>query len=108
MGMFITELTDTAAAVLVQGAWWFMAVFSSISDLSGGNYGWNLVPRHNSALKWQEYQDGFTALLANRLLYTVLALVFVVLTALVYTQKRKGRLQIRGKIFANRKSKSEV
>ncbi len=108
VGMFITELTDTAAAVLVQGAWWFMAVFSSISDLSGGNYGWNLVPRHNSALKWQEYQDGFTALLANRLLYTVLALVFVVLTALVYTQKRKGRLQIRGKIFANRKSKSEV
>ncbi len=108
VGMFFTELTDTAAAVLVQGAWWFMAVFGGIGDLGGGSYGWNLVPRHNSALNWQGYHDGFEKLLSNRILYTVIALVLVALTALVYTQKRKGRLQLRGKIFANRKNKSEV
>lgn len=108
VGMFLTELTDTAVAVLVQGAWWFMDAFGSIDNLSGGSYGWNLAPRHNSALNWQGYHDGFTQLLANRMLYTAIALILAALTVLVYTQKRKGRLQIRGKIFANRKNKSEV
>ena len=39
VGMFLTELTDTAAAVLVQGAWWFISVFSGVNTLGGGMYG---------------------------------------------------------------------
>lgn len=106
LGMFLTELTDTAAAVLVQGAWWFIAVFGGVDRLSGGMYGWNPMPRHNTELNWQGFHDGFAQLAANRLLYTVAALLLVLLTVLIYSQKRKGRLHIRGKILANRKSKS--
>ncbi len=106
LGMFLTELTDTAAAVLVQGAWWFIAVFGGVDRLSGGMYGWNPMPRHNTELNWQGFHDGFAQLAANRLLYTAAALLLVLLTVLIYSQKRKGRLHIRGKILANRKSKS--
>lgn len=108
VGMFLTELTDTAAAVLVQGIWWFVSIFVGVDSLGGGSYGWNLVPRHNTALNWQGFHDGYAQLLANRSLYAAAGLVLLVLTALVYAQKRKGRLQIRGKIFANRKNKPEV
>ena len=108
VGMFLTELTDTAVAVLVQGAWWFVSIFASKGSIGGGNYGWNLAPRHNTEWNWQGFHDGFTKLLANRVLYAAGALILVALTILVYAQKRKGRLQIRGKILANRKSKSEA
>ena len=106
LGMFLTELTDTAAAVLAQGAWCFAAVFTGVMSLTGGRYGWNLVPRHNTEMNWQGFHDGFAQLAANRLLYTAAALLLVLLTVLIYSQKRKGRLHIRGKILANRKSKS--
>lgn len=108
VGMFLTELTDTAVAVLVQGAWWFMAVFGGIGSIGGGSYGWNLAPRHNTAVNWQGFHDGFAQLAANRILYAASGVILLILTALVYTQKRKGRFQIHGKILANRKNKSEV
>ncbi len=105
VGMFLTELTDTAIAVLIQGVWWFVSVFSSIGDLKGGMYGWNLVPRHNTELNWTGYQNGFLQLAANRAFYVILALFLTALTVFIYSQKRKGRLQRRGKILADRKSK---
>lgn len=105
VGMVLTELTDTAAAILVQGAWWFIDAFSSIQSLDGGMYGWSLIPRHNTELNWSGYHNAFTQLAANRIFYTVFSLILVALTILIYSQKRKGRLQIRGKILANRKNK---
>ena len=108
VGMFLTELTDTAVAVLVQGAWWFVSIFASQGSIGGGNYGWNLAPRHNTEWNWQGFHDGFAQLAANRLLYAAVALLLTAFTVLIYAQKRKGRFQIRGKILANRKSQSEV
>lgn len=108
VGMFLTELTDTAAAVLVQGAWWFVSVFSGVNTLDGGMYGWNLAPRHNTELNWSGYHNGFAQLAANRIFYAAFALVLLALTAFIYSQKRKGRLVIRGKILADRKNKSKA
>jgi len=107
-GMFLTELTDTAVAVLVQGAWWFVSIFAGVGSIGGGSYGWNLAPRHNTQWNWQGFHDGFPGLAANRIFYTGAALFLMALTILVYTQKRKGRFQIHGKILANRKNKSKV
>lgn len=108
IGMFLTELTDTALAVLVQGVWWFCSLFMAIQGMSGGMYGWNLMPRHNTETNWEGYHSAFLKLAANRLLYVVLSLILMALTAYVFAQKRKGRLQIRGKILANRKGKSKA
>ena len=76
--------------------------------MRGGMYGWNLVPRHNTEMNWQGFHDGFAQLVANRLLYAAVALLLTAFTVLIYAQKRKGRLKIRGKILADRKSKSET
>lgn len=94
VGMALTELTDTALAVLVQGAWWFISIFAGMGSLSSGMYGWNLAPRHNSALKWNVYHENFTQLAANRILYAVLAVILVVFTTFIYSQKRKGRYRL--------------
>ncbi len=106
-GMLLTELTDTAAAVLVQGVWWFITIFGGIGRISGGMYGWSLAPRHNTEMNWQGFHDGFGQLAANRLFYTAAALLLVFLSVLVYSQKRKGRFKVRGKILADRKDKSK-
>lgn len=108
VGMFLTELTDTAAAVLAQGAWWFFSIFSGAQNLKGGMYGWNLVPRHNTPMNWQGFHDGFAQLAANRIFYTAVSLLLVLGTALLYERKRRGRLHVRGKILADRKNKSEI
>lgn len=94
VGTFLTELTDTALAILVQGAWWFIAVFSSTGSLHGGAYGWTLVPRHNTEMNWAGYHNGFAQLAANRILYASFAVLLVLLTVFVYSQKRKGRYRL--------------
>ncbi len=94
VGTFLTELTDTALAVLVQGAWWFVSLFGGTDTLAGGIYGWNLLPRHNTELNWEGYQEGFARLASNRILYTSLAVILIALTVIIYGQKRKGRYQL--------------
>ena len=94
VGMFFTELTDTALGILVQGAWWFFTLFSGVNTLKGGMYGWNLIPRHNTELNWSGYQNGFAQLAANRILYVLLSFVLIALTILIYDQKRKGRYRL--------------
>lgn len=94
VGMFFTELTDTALGILVQGVWWFIAVFTGANTLRGGMYGWNLIPRHNTELNRAGYDEGFAQLAANRFMYVLLALVLAALTTFIYSQKRKGRYRL--------------
>lgn len=108
VGMVLTELTDTALAVLIQLAWWFITVFSSIISMSGGMYGWSMVPRHNTIYNYAGFQEGFAQLAANRAFYAVLSMVLVAVTVWIYSLKRKGRLDIRGKLLGNRKRKSQA
>lgn len=109
LGMCLTELTDTAAAVLIQAVWWYADIFLGASEgLSDGAYGMHLVMRHNSVLKYQIFKDHFSSLVVNRCLYTGMAAVFVALCVFIYSQKRKGRLDFYGKIRSNRKRKSKV
>ncbi len=109
VGMLLTELTDTALAVLIQGIWWFVSIFSAgIMRIQGGLYGWNLMPRHNTEFNYTGFQDGFSQLASNRIFYASLAVLILALTVFVYGQKRKGRFQIRGKIMADRKDKSKA
>ena len=95
VGMFFTELTDTALGVLVQGVWWFVSALTGAdAAIRGGMYGWNLIPRHNTELNRAGFEEGFAQLAANRILYVVLALALVALTTFIYSQKRKGRYRL--------------
>lgn len=91
LGMFVTELTQTAAGVLVQAAWWFFSVFSGEDSMGGGNYGMNLIPRHNTELNYSGFHAQFSQLIQNRVFYAVLALALVVGAAMVFEARRKGR-----------------
>lgn len=91
LGMFVTELTQTAAGVLVQAAWWFFSVFSGEDSMGGGNYGMNLIPRHNTELNYSGFHAQFSQLIQNRVFYAVLALALVVGAAMVFEARRKGK-----------------
>lgn len=108
VGMFFTELTDTALAVLIQAAWWFVSLQIGVSGITGGQYGWNLIPRHNTEMNYSGFSDGFTQLAMNRIIYTAVGILFVFATIWVYEKKRKGHLKRRGKVLGNRKKPIEA
>lgn len=111
VGFFLTELTGTPIAVLVQGIWWFVDFFSRESGINGGAYGWALSPRHNELGNTQAFLDGFPELLRNRLAYAALAVVLVIVSIWIYDLKRKGRLDVSGKLramFHHREIKSKA
>lgn len=108
LGMFLTELTDTAIAVFVQAAWWFTSVFMQGDNLTSGDFGFHLIVRHNSALDYQVFANHYQDFVLNRVFYTVLALIFLVLSVWVYSMKRKGAWDFYGKILRGSKRKSKA
>lgn len=87
VGTLLTILTDTPVAVLVQGLWWFIDIFSG---MAGMGYDLQLMPRHNALGKTTYFTQHLGSLVANRLFYLVLALLLLSLSIYIYHQKRKG------------------
>ena len=107
LGMFLTELTETAAAILVQGAWWFVSIFSGTAFMGGGNYGMNLIPRHNTQFNYLGFKEDFSSLVLNRSFYAALGIALVIAAVMVFEAKRKGKLKY-GKMSGNRKGKHKA
>lgn len=105
VGLLLTELTESAIAILVMGAWWFISIFTGIINIRGG-YGWNLIPRHNTLGNYQVFHDNFNILVANRIGYGILAILLALAAIFIYDLKRRGKLIIHGKKSANNKSES--
>ncbi len=91
-GLFWTVLTNTPIALLLQGLWWFADVNLGVSGNRGGYGLWQLIPRHNTLGYTQFFWDHLGELAVNRLLFTGLAALLVLLTAAVYERKRRGAL----------------
>lgn len=107
VGFFLTELTDSAVAVLVQGAWWFVSIFLNTGNLVG-TAGWNLIPRFNRIGGYDIYEQMQEQLMRNRFFYTGMALALLLLTVWIYSKKRKGEFVSVGTMLQNRKSKLEA
>ena len=106
VGMFITELTQTPAAILIYTLWWYADLFS-VKDLSGGRFGWSLSVRHNCLGKTEIFAANFGSFLLNRASYAAAALIFAAATVFIYEIKRKGRYHgIRIPIRRHSKGKS--
>lgn len=106
-GFFLTELTDSAVAILVQGAWWFVSLFLNNGNLVG-TAGWNLIPRFNRVGGYDIYEQMREQLMRNRFFYTGMALALLLLTVWIYSKKRKGEFVSVGTMLRNRKSKLEA
>ena len=93
VGMILTELTDSAVGIVVQGLWWFLGLFAGVAHIDGG-YGRDLVLRHNTVGNTQVYLDSFSTLLWNRIAYAVFALILVTSAIWVYERKRRGKWNV--------------
>ena len=95
IGLFLTELTGTPIAVVVQGLWWMLDVNLGIKTVHSGYSLLRLTPRHNAGPKslfhTQDYLDHFQNLVQNRLLMVGISLALIILTILIYEAKRKGK-----------------
>ncbi len=107
VGFFFTELTDGPLGILIQGVWWLVSIFLSMGNLVG-NVGWNLIPRFNTVGAYEKYNEVFYQLVINRLFYSLIGIILLLATVGIYQLKRKGALNINGKILSNRKGKLEV
>ena len=113
VAFIITTITDNPIAIAIQFIWSFISLtVGGIAAYNSGtgdliHYGMNLMLRHNSLGNLHYYQDNVTQIVVNRLFYTALSIILIILTVFIYEQKRRGTLDVRGslrKIFRNRKS----
>lgn len=106
LGFLLTEVTDSALAILVQVIWWFVSIYSQESLIGCGRF--NLIPRFNAVMGYELYEAMRPTLLWNRIFYTALAMVFLAVTIWIYDLKRKGVFVSVGAKFRNRKGKREA
>ena len=89
VGMFFTELTGTPVAIAIQSLWWFIDLNAGTARMYGSYALLQLSPRHNTLGNTQEFIDGFPMLVANRLLFTGIALILVFAAVIIYEQRRR-------------------
>lgn len=89
-GMLVTELTSGLLAIFMQGVWWFSSVLAASDGLTGGIRKFTLVMRHNSLLGYDVFQTEWSNIVFNRSFFTVMSVLAVALTSLIYELKRRG------------------
>lgn len=108
MGMLFTELTSPLIAIFVQGLWWFSSIFAGTGGLTGNIGRFTLVLRHNSLWERELFLAERNRFLFNRIFYTILSILMVLLTMAVYESKRRGSRHGFFRIPKNSCSKSEA
>ena len=91
LGMFLTILTSTPLAVLVQFAWWFAD--TSVTGLFDDTNLFTLMIRHNTLNGSEIIRQNFTLICLNRGLLVLLSLVLIGLSITIYDRKRGGKLR---------------
>lgn len=94
LGMAITEISSQLIAVFVQGVLWFASVMSISGGLTGSIGRFTLVCRHNSLYDRSVFMESFNNFSFSRIFYTVLAVAIMLLTTWIYSEKRKGGLNV--------------
>jgi ABC-type transport system involved in multi-copper enzyme maturation permease subunit len=109
IGVFLTTLTDSTIAIAVQLFIWFLSV-NTIS-LTGDYPRFGLLIRHNDSQMGELIRDNAKLITTNRIVVTIIALLLVIITAYIYEQKRRGKLDFNTefrKLFKFNSSKSKA
>lgn len=104
LGMIFTETFSLLIAVFVQGVLWFGSVMSNM-ELTGNISRFTLVCRHNSLYDRNSFIECYNKFIFNRISYTLISLLIIILTSWIYSMKRKGDFNVIHKNFI-RKSKT--
>lgn len=101
VALFVTVLTGNYSAVLVSGLIWLVGK-PSVDKIAGGNYGlFDLIIRHNTLKGYGRMMENIQTLILNRVLISVVALILVAFTILVYEKKRKGGIAFESPKFVD-------
>jgi len=103
IGAFFTEATDTPAGILVMLVYWFLDFNSGSLMITGLKTFTTLIPRHNSQFMAAEFQTMYQNFLTNRVFFAAASLVLMLLTAMIFERKRRGRWLRFDKISLRRK-----
>lgn len=101
LAFFLTELSDKIFGVFVQ-IFWGMAVLMSATTLVG-EFGGRLILRWNTVGETSRYLAQRQDLFLNRGIYTIAAVLLMVLTVMVYEKKRKEGESLYAKVFKIRR-----
>ncbi|MDE6502455.1 MAG: ABC transporter permease [Ruminococcus sp.] len=93
LGMALTEITSQLVAIFVQGVIWFSDAMGGTS-LTGEIKMFTLICRHNSLYKRDVFMENMNQFVFNRIFYTVIAFAIIALTTWIYSEKRKGGLNV--------------
>lgn len=96
LGMFLTILTRTPVAVIVQLVWWFMD--SSFTELSGDTGLFSLMIRHNLLNGSELIRQDLGIIWMNRGIMAGVAVLLVLLSIVIYEMKRGGKLEQKNKM----------
>ena len=111
VGFAFTILTDTPIGILVQSIWSFSLLFMSAGAnlLSlAGKSGFSLLIRFNTTGERDIFEEQFTAMIINRVSFAILGLALIVISIVLFEMKRKGRLDVRGKLRKKRTVDTEA
>lgn len=100
LAFFLTEISDKIFGVFVQ-IFWYMASVMSATTLVG-DFGGHLVLRWNTVGETGRYLAQRQELYLNRGIYTIAAVLLMVLCIAVYEKKRKEGESLYAKVFKNR------
>lgn len=89
LGTFLTVITDSPIAILIQLIWWF--VDRGMTGLSGDTDLYTLMLRHNTLRGSEIINAQSGMILTNRLLYMALSFIFLEITVIVFEKKRRGK-----------------
>ena len=89
LGMLITSLLNSYLGIIIQFILWFINLNIGATHIEG-NYGYLLIPRHNSLFNASYFYDNLLNIYANRISYFVVGMVLLALTTLSFSLKRKG------------------
>lgn len=89
LGMLSTIIFNSYFGIIVQFVVWYINLNIGATHIEG-NYGYLLIPRHNSLFNASYFYDNLLNIYANRISYFVVGMVLLALTTLSFSLKRKG------------------
>lgn len=91
IGTFFTILSGLPIAIIIQIIWWFI---DRRNVLVGENSLFTLIIRHNTLGNSSAISNNLETIWLNRGLLFGLAIILIILSSIIYSMKRKGKLNI--------------
>ena len=88
-GTLITILTGYPVAIIGMLIMWIIFVSGNVNNLNGG-YGWPLIMRANGLRNTTLYFESLGLIYFNRIIYTVISIIFIILSIKIFDLKRNG------------------